>query len=161
MSLKRQSPDGEQTRIFALRGFYRPLKKVVEVHSCAFDSLDSEAIVSLTGSSERFPVKMRDLVLLEHTNRSDINGEPIFEGHIVRGEVENEYGSWEMLEGTVLFDDNKWGFSILFDEEQKWPHELTGLVSRIEIIGNIFEDDVQELQETQKTTRTDDRKGVL
>lgn len=154
MSLTRQSPDGEQKRIFALRGFHRTLKRVVEVHSCSFDSLDSDAIVSLTGTEERFTVKMRDLVLLEHTNRSDVNGNPIFEGHRVRGEVENEYGSWEMLEGTVLFDDNKWGFSIMFDEEESWPRELTGLVSGIEIIGNIFEDGIQELQKTQETAKS-------
>lgn len=138
MALTRHSPLGDQRRTFAMRAYYGTLGKVVDVYSCGFDSLDSEAEVAVLGTSISFRVPMRDLVLLEHTNREDSRGVPIYEGDRVRATAQNEYGSWEIMEGTVLFDEERWGFTIAFDVT--WPRDLTGFMQNVEVVGTIFDD---------------------
>lgn len=126
---------------------------MVNVHELSFENLDKEAAVSLPDSKLVFRAIMRDLVLLEDTSRKDKNDTPIFEGDRIRAKVQNEFGSWEMLEGTVLFDEDKWGFGINFEQKSSLP--LSGAVDEVEIIGNIFEQDaIQQLHETGKEIET-------
>lgn len=136
-SLVRTSVERGLMRSFGFKAFHKLLKKIVNVHEMSFDGLDRDASVSIPGSNLIFRVTVRDLVLLEDTSRKDKNDNPIFEGDRVRAKVQNEYGSWEMLEGVVLFDEEKWGFSV--DFERSWSANLSGLVDEVEIIGNIFE----------------------
>ena len=143
MSLIRNAVEKKQLRAFGFRAFHKGLNKVVDVHELSFENLDKEASVSLPDSSLVFKVIMRDLVLLEDTNRADKNNKQIYEGDIVRAKVQNAFGSWEMLEGPVLFNDASWGFSIDFEHKSKLP--LTGIVDDIEIIGNIFDHGIQNI----------------
>jgi len=133
----RDAVESGQLRTFGFRAFHRVLQELVDVHECSFDDLDKEASVSISGSSIMFKTPMRDLVLLEDTSRRDKNEKPIYEGDRVRARVQNLFGSWEMMEGVVLFDNEKWGFTINFESGSKLPY--TGAVDNVEIIGNIFD----------------------
>ena len=140
MSLVRNTPERGQTRSFGFRAYHKELKKLVRIHEVNFDSVENIATVSMLDESlptTAFRVHMKDLVLLEDTSRKDKNNKSIYEGDRVRAKVQNEFGSWEMLEGTVLFDENKWGFGVEF--ERKWNAALSGAVDEVEIIGNMFE----------------------
>ncbi len=153
MSLVRNAVEKNQLRTFGFRAFHRGLQKLVDVHELSFENLDREAQVSLPNSPVVFRAIMRDLVLLEDTSRRDKHDTPIYEGDIVRASVQNEFGSWEMMEGTVLFDDQKWGFGIDFEAGSSLP--LTGAVDDVEIIGNMFNDE-KPIQSSKKRTRTPD-----
>jgi len=115
---------------------------MVFVHSASFESPEGEAMVSLPESSLVFRAKMKEVQLLEDTSREDMNGSPIFEGDVVRAMVQNEYGSFEQLEGPVKFDEMHWGFLVEFENRNSF--ELSGLVSDVEIIGNMFDTEFHE-----------------
>ena len=136
MSLVRNAVERGELRTFGFRAFHKVLQKLVDVHECSFDGLDKDASVSVPGSPA-FKTSMRDLVLLEDTSRKDKNGNPIYEGDRVRASVQNHFGSWEVMEGVVLFDNEKWGFTINFESGSKLPY--TGMVDNVEVISNIFE----------------------
>lgn len=161
MALIRNAAERGQVRTFGFRAFHKGLQKLVHVHEANFDSLDNEAVVSLPGKSgfypQEFPVSafrtpMRDLVLLEDTSRRDKNNNQIYEGDRIRARVQNEYGSWENVEGVVLFDEGKWGFSVNFENGSGLP--LTGVVDEVEIVGNIFEHAIQSLQGRSQEAKT-------
>ena len=159
MSLVRNAVEKNQLRSFGFRAFHQGLQKLVNVHELNFENLDREASVSLPGSPLVFRAVMRDLVLLEDTSRKDKNDLPIYEGDRVKAKVQNEFGSWEMLEGTVLFDDNKWGFAISFEQGSRLG--LSGAVDEVEIIGNMFEYGGKRIQGTKKETGVNDGKTIL
>lgn len=155
MSLLRRESMRDQNRTFGFRGFHTGMSRIVNVHSCNFDTLSGEAIVSLPEAKKKFTAKMRDLILLEDTSRIDMHGTPIYEGDLVEASVQNEFGSWEVLEGSVLFDEKKWGFSVEFSKN--WDMEFSGQVMDVRVVGNVFDQSYYE----QTVSREEEAVGVI
>jgi len=136
MPLLRNEKIRDRSRVFGYRAYHKGFGRVVNVHSCGFDSLDDSAVVSLPEDGLRYVTTVGELVLLEDTSRTDMFETPIYEGDEILADVENEFGSWEMIQGTVLFDEKKWGFAIDF-EGTCLP--LTGRLQNIQVVGNSFD----------------------
>lgn len=143
----------ESRRSANYRAYHEGMNKLVNVHTISLEGPDGDAMVSLPGTSLVFRVLMGDLQLLEDTSRDDMHGVAIFEGDIIQGMVQNEYGSFQKLRGPVLFDENHWGFSVNFPESGALP--FSGLVADIEVVGNLFESipNEENVPQTEEGTR--------
>lgn len=154
MALLRDFPDQGLSRRMGYRAWHHGINKLVDVRSCSFESTGGEALVALPNQPKiAFRAYMRDLVLLEDTGRDDVKGNPIFEGDIVRASLQNEFGSFQIKEGPVFFDADKWGFLVEFDLDESI--DITGIVVDAEVIGNIFETHAEPILLTDKSTTID------
>ena len=151
MSIVRVSADQKNKRVFGFRAWHPSSRQMVHVRACGFDDIDENAIIVAPGKDTPSIVKMGEIVLLQDTNTRTVDGRIVYEGDIVVVEVQNEFGSFEEVIGEVTFEVRQWGYNIKIMNSSGL--QLTGAMSVVDVIGNVFEGidkDKQEFYDKQK-----------
>ena len=82
------------------------------------------------------PVKIDRNTLCSWTGKNDCNGNPLFEGDIVRYEFKDSDGQEEYADYLVQWDSEKAGFCI----STPWHYYAAGLsgMQYFEVVGNVY-----------------------